>query len=81
MFIEGISSPEEEDRIERAIEAFDTIVFGGLGLPMSYPGHKGQGGMTKDPILKETQFRKAGKKEKASDPKRMAVYKKLFPAN
>lgn len=59
----------------------DPIVFGGLGLPMSYPGHKGQGGMTKDPILKETQFRKAGKKEKAYDPKLMAAYKKLFPAN
>ena len=59
----------------------DPIVFGGLGLPMSYPGHKGQGGMTKDPILKETQFRKAGKKEKPYDPKLMAAYKKLFPKN
>lgn len=59
----------------------DPIVFGGLGLPMSYPGHKGQGGMTKDPRLKEAQFRKAGKKEKAFDPKLMAAYRKLFPSN
>jgi hypothetical protein len=57
----------------------DPIVFGGLGLPMSYPGHEGQGGMTKDPILKEAQFRKAGKKEKPYDPKLMAAHRKLFP--
>lgn len=59
----------------------DPIVFGGLGLPMSYPGHKGQGRMAKDPMLKETQFRKAGKKEKVYDPKLMTAYQKLFPEN
>lgn len=57
----------------------DPINYGGIGLPMSFPGLMGNGGMSKDPKLKAIQFRKAGKKEKPFDPEILAAHRALFP--
>lgn len=57
----------------------DPVNYGGIGLPMSFPGFKGAGGMSKDPKLKAIQFRKAGKKEKPFDPAILAAHRSLFP--
>jgi hypothetical protein len=57
----------------------DPVNYGGIGLPMSFPGLKGVGGMSKDPKLKSIQFRKAGKKEKPFDPAILDAHRALFP--
>ncbi len=57
----------------------DPVNYGGIGLPMSFPGSNETGGMSKDPKLKAIQFRKAGKKEKPFDPEILAAHRALFP--
>ncbi len=57
----------------------DPVNYGGIGLPMSFPGLEGIGGMSKDPKLKSIQFRKAGKKEKPYDPAILETHRALFP--
>lgn len=56
----------------------DPVVYGGLGLNMSFPGKLGKGAMIKNANKKELAFRKKNKKTKKYDPKLMAEHKKLF---